>query len=52
MSSAPMIEETRSKKKQEKNAIDISISLFFASNIYICKNVFFDVMSIRGKNQS
>lgn len=52
MSSAPMVEEIQSKNSRKKNAIDISISPFFASDIYVCKNVFFDVMSIKGKNQS
>lgn len=45
-----MIEEIRSKNSRNKNAIDISISVVF--DIYACKNVVFDVMSIKGKNQS
>jgi len=45
-----MIEEIRSKTSRSKNVIDISISVVF--DIYICKNVFFDLMSVKGKNQN
>lgn len=39
------------KTIRKENAIDTNILLFFASHIYVCKYVFFGVVSIKGKKK-